>query len=812
MKILIVGASTAGLAVAQRLRRLDESLEITVLDQLARPGFATCAWPYYIGRDIAQKDLLDTTDAEYLKLRYNIALKTESRVVNVDPKAKTVELADGTKENYDILVIATGRHPVDRWDDTELPSYHVFDVDHAEKLDNALTNGLSDMTILGCGPLALEMAEALRKRDVKVTLVSEDERLYPHLDPEFSRLIENTLIEEGVTLHLGRTIMATKGPEIVLDNRESFKTQAILLAGKVVPTIEFLKGQADLSASGALKVDRNFKTSLDDVYAVGDVIETTDRLTGEPVDWPLANPAARQGRFLADMLMDQREEGYPGVTRTSIVRVFNQVVGTVGALESELQAKGQKKGEDYLTAMAYTASRASYYPLGELYPGAEDITLKVIFDKEGKLLGASGIGSTRIDKTLDILSAFLQMGATVDDLQTFEPAYAPPFTKVKDAINVVGDIARGVLDGTTQKVTIDEWVQNEDRVLLDVREPEETMVKPLKGSSINIPLGTLRDRIGELDPDKAYLAVCAAGLRAYLGERQLKAKGFDVKALQGGMLSYNRYHQKPEQHEAAPQAADTNVKEEKGTVDVMENREHLDLRGLSCPGPIVQLSKAMQDAADGTQFDVIASDPGFSRDITAWADNTGNQVVLNETDGGNIHVVVQKGGGAVVESKAGGSGVKEKTMIVFSGELDRAIASFIIANGSAAMGNKVNMFFTFWGLSAIKKRKPPKVKKGFMEKMFDIMLPNDSTKLPLSKMNFMGLGPKMMRYVMKQKQIDSLEDLIRQAKEAGIRMTACQMSMDVMGITKEELIDGVEVGGVASMLNDNDRSNMNLFI
>lgn len=810
MKVLILGASTAGLAAAQRLRRLDESLDITVLDRLERPGFATCAWPYYIGRDIAQKDLLDTTDAAYLKERYNIELQTGRDVVAVDPDAKTVSLADGESESYDILIVATGRKPVDRWDDTELPSYHVFDVDGAETLDNAITNGLSEMTIMGGGPVALEMAEALRKRDVDVTLVCEDERLYPQLDPEFSRLMQNTLIEEGVKLYLGRKIIATKGPEIVLDNRDSFTAQAVLLAGKVVPNLDFLQGQAELGPEGGLKVDAHFKTSLDDVYAVGDVIETVDRLTGEPVVWPLANPAARQGRFLADMLLDKREEGYPGVTRVSIVRVFHEVFGTVGALESELKAKGQEKGKDYLTAMLHTESRAPYYPLGEFYPAAEDITVKVIFDKQGKLLGASGIGSTRMDKTLDILSAFLQKGATVDDLQTFEPAYAPPFTTVKDPINILGDLARGELDGTTQKVAIDEWVADKERVLLDVREPEEALVKPLE-DSVNIPLGTLRDRTEELDPDKAYLAVCAAGLRGYLGERQLKAKGLDVKTLQGGMLSYNRYFKQAAAPEAeTPAAAATQAK--KGTVEVMENREHLDLRGLSCPGPIVQLAKAMENADDGTQFDIVASDPGFQRDVEAWADNTGNQVVLSERDGGDIHVVVQKGGGEVVQSAGGTGGAKEKTMIVFSGELDRAIASFIIANGSAAMGNKVNMFFTFWGLSAIKKQKGPKVKKGFMEKMFDIMLPNDSTKLPLSKMNFLGLGPKMMRYVMRQKQIDSLEDLIRQAQEAGIRMTACQMSMDVMGITKEELIDGVEVGGVATMLNDNDRSNMNLFI
>lgn len=224
----------------------------------------------------------------------------------------------------------------------------------------------------------------------------------------------------------------------------------------------------------------------------------------------------------------------------------------------------------------------------------------------------------------------------------------------------------------------------------------------------------------------------------------------------------------------------------------------------------------MNTLNDGDTLEVVATDPGFTRDIESWCKNTGNTLVSKSQEGGNFKAIILKGNSAPAVSTgnqvSSNPNTKEKTMIIFDGDLDKAIAAFIIANGAAAMGNKVHMFFTFWGLSLIRKPNANVSGKDFMSKMFSAMLPKGSTKLKLSQMNFLGAGPKMIRGVMKKKGVSSLEELIKQAQDAGVQMTACQMSMDIMGLTKEELIDGIEIGGVASMLDDSDNSNMNLFI
>ena len=247
----------------------------------------------------------------------------------------------------------------------------------------------------------------------------------------------------------------------------------------------------------------------------------------------------------------------------------------------------------------------------------------------------------------------------------------------------------------------------------------------------------------------------------------------------------------------------------------IENLEVANLCGLACPGPIVQVNKLLETKAEGEAIRVVATDPGFARDIESWCDNTGNMLLENTKKDGKFYATIQKGLVSVASTNTLAPAIpatKEKTMIIFDGDLDKAIAAFIIANGAAAMGNKVNMFFTFWGLSIIRKHEKQAVKKNFMSKMFSAMMPRGSKKLKLSQMNFMGAGAKMIKGVMKKHNVDSLEDLIQQALDSGVKITACQMSMDVMGLTKEELLDGVEIGGVASMLNDNDKSNMNLFI
>jgi peroxiredoxin family protein/TusA-related sulfurtransferase len=326
----------------------------------------------------------------------------------------------------------------------------------------------------------------------------------------------------------------------------------------------------------------------------------------------------------------------------------------------------------------------------------------------------------------------------------------------------------------------------------------------------------LRGRLSEIPANKKLIVFCGTGLRSYFAYRILVQSGFtDVWNLSGGYITYESATQKQSNEdifsaeyigkddhiyqgkEAAVPKADSK------TVDV-------DASGLQCPGPIMRLKNEMDRLSDGDVLNITASDPGFAKDVPAWCNMTGNKLLSVSSAGKKIIASVQKGGGKVLEAGSGGG--KNKTLIVFSDDLDRALASFVIANGAAATGKKVTMFFTFWGLNVIKKPGSASNDKDMMGKMFGMMLPKSSQGLGLSKINFAGMGPMMMRKRMKDKNVDSLEMMIMQAKKAGVQMIACQMSMDIMGVDAEELIEGVTIGGVASYLEEAEQSNLNLFI
>ena len=299
-------------------------------------------------------------------------------------------------------------------------------------------------------------------------------------------------------------------------------------------------------------------------------------------------------------------------------------------------------------------------------------------------------------------------------------------------------------------------------------------------------------------------------MRAYNAARILKQHGFDnVYVYPGGARFYQATHFDQVETDLAANAP---VADSGHTADTDEPTAsmRIDCSGMQCPGPIMKVFETMKGMRPGEVMEVSASDPGFARDIGAWCRRTGNTLLVNERQGDDYVALVRKGG--VPAPAAAASAPEGKTIIVFSGNLDKVLASFIIANGAAAMGRPVTMFFTFWGLTALRRPKKVKVKKSLIEKMFGAMLPRGTRKLTLSRMNMAGMGTAMMKMIMKQKNVDSLETLIQKALAAGVHLVACTMSMDVMGIHPEELIDGVELGGVGAYLGDAEESNVNLFI
>ena len=504
---------------------------------------------------------------------------------------------------------------------------------------------------------------------------------------------------------------------------------------------------------------------------------------------------------------------------TSIAKICDYTVAATGLNEKQLNQADKEYDKDYKISLVHPNSHAGYYP------AAMSMTIKLIFAVDGKVLGAQIVGFDGVDKRIDAIAAAIRLGASVEDLAELELAYAPPYSSAKDPVNMAGFVAMNQLEGLAEGIRVADLAKlGEDDVILDVREEVEKSAGSI-ADSVCIPLGKIREQLDRLDKSKNYITVCAVGLRAYIASRILRGHGYKSRFLMGGFRTYKML-----QKGSGCKTQESKFKDSGEAIDVVSSEEDssnatkhlpinhkeikLDVSGLCCPGPIVEVSKRLEDMEEGDVLSITSTDPGFYADIVSFVENTGQELIDRSSQSGKFYASIRKRADAGTELKGYScdNQRKDKSLIVFSGDLDKAIASFIIANGAVAMGDRVNMFFTFWGLNILRKNEKVAVKKDLLSKMFGFMMPRGSKKLGLSKMNMMGMGAQMIRKLMKDKNIYSLEDLIKTAQQSGIRIIACQMSMDVMGITKEELIEGVEVGGVATMLAANDKSNMNLFV
>ena len=555
--------------------------------------------------------------------------------------------------------------------------------------------------------------------------------------------------------------------------------------------------------AGGIWVDDYLQTSAADVYAVGDAIEFPHPLTGKSWLNYLANPANRQGRIVADNMVFGNTTKYEGAIGTSIAKVFDITVASTGLAAKRLK----QSGIPYISSTTHSASRAGYYP------DALPLTLKLTFDPaNGKLYGAQCVGYDGVDKRIDQIALLIKRSGTVYDLQRIEHTYAPPFSSAKDPIAIAGYVAGNIISGAMPVVT---WRQISeanctDTLLLDVRTREEFTFGAIPGA-VNIPLDELRGRIDELPHDKDIYIYCAIGLRGYLALKILMGHGFNrVKNLSGGYKTYATATA-PIVNTMAPVDTCCTTGVDTRRVDGQVKTVRIDACGLQCPGPVMKIKQAIDSISEGERIEMVATDAGFSRDAQAWCNTTGNRLVYKSEDKGKYTVVIEKGSSDTCTVLAAGGG-RAKTLIMFSDDLDKALATFVLANGAATTGQKVSIFFTFWGLNVIKKTAKPKVKKDIFGRMFGMMLPSSSLKLRLSKMSMLGIGDRMMRHIMKNKGIDSLESLRQQAIDSGVEFIACQMSMDVMGVKREELLDDVTVGGVATYMERAEEANVNLFI
>lgn len=814
-KIVIIGGVAGGASCAARLRRLDEEANIIMLERGEYISYANCGLPYHVGDVIKSRDALLLQSPEAMKKKYDIDVRVKNEVTSIDKENKKITVrrldsGETYEETYDTLVISTGsspvRPPIPGIGSSRIQTlWTVPDTDRIRALIKE--NKIKTAAVIGGGFIGLEMAENLRHAGLSVSLIEMLDQVMTPVDYEMAQLLHENILQNGVDLHLGDGVAGFEDQDgsvaITLKSGKTLSAELVILSIGVRPNSELAKA-AGLSVNerGGIVVDEYLKTSDPDIYAVGDVIQVDDLIFQEPTMIPLAGPANKQGRIAANNIAGAQET-YNKTQGTSVAKVFDLAVASTGANEKALIKRGLQKGSDYESIIITQNSHAGYYP------GAVPITLKLLFSADGKkIFGAQIVGRDGVDKRIDTLAVAIRLGAGISDLKSLELAYAPPFSSAKDPVNMAGFVAENLITGKVAFSAWDAVEQNPETVLLDVREDAELMAFSLPNAK-HIPLGQLRSRLKELDPSRKIIVFCAIGVRAYNAARLLMQNGFhNVKLYPGGARFYQSTHYTADGVLPSEQTvySDSGQME---TKNIPTSAMRLDCSGMQCPGPIMKVFETMKEMPDGAVMEVSASDPGFTRDIGAWCRRTGNELMACELRGKDYVALVKKGTPAAPEKVEAAEG---KTIIVFSGDLDKVLASFIIANGAAAMGRPVTMFFTFWGLTALRKSEKQPVRKSLVESMFGFMLPRGSKKLKLSKMNMGGMGTAMMKKIMNDKNVDSLETLIQKAMKSGVKIVACTMSMDVMGIQAEELIDGVELGGVGAYLGDAEESNVNLFI
>jgi NADPH-dependent 2,4-dienoyl-CoA reductase/sulfur reductase-like enzyme/peroxiredoxin family protein/rhodanese-related sulfurtransferase/TusA-related sulfurtransferase len=832
-RIVIVGGVAGGASAAAKARRMSEEAEIVLLERGNDISFANCGLPYHVGGIIPDRARLLVQSPQAMRQRFAVDVRTRSEVLRINRPQKTVVVHDRAKDRqyeqpYDVLILSPGAEPV-RPPIPGADHKRVFtlrslaDMDAIKAVVDAGRGEKSAAApmaavVVGGGYIGLEMTEVLAHRGLAVSLVELETQVMGPIDPEMATPLHEHLRQQGVDLCLNSSVTA-------IQEREG-QLEVLLSTGRVIPCGLVIlaigvRPEARLAAEAGLTigqrkgivVDDHMRTSDPDIYAVGDAIEVEDLVGGFPAVIPLAGPANRQGRIAAINALGG-DAVYERTQGTAICKVFDLAVGMTGLSEKALK----RAGLAYEKVYVHPANHAGYYP------GATQISLKLLFDPQnGKILGAQCVGARGVDKRIDVLAVAIRAGMTVYDLEKLELAYAPPFGSAKDPVNYAGFVAANVLRKEVGICHVPDVINpGANQLLLDVRTAPEVQQGTIPGS-IHIPIDELRGRLGELPRDKEVLAFCQVGLRGYLACRILSQNGIACRNLTGG---YKTYGQVMGLMSSKPKIL-REIKEDTGQAGAEPHRtahksaevvKEIDARGLQCPGPILELKQAMDQIQPGQAVRISVSEPAFAAELDGWCHTTGSRLRDKQLNKGVLTAVVEKGPARTVpvtaseETPDGVTTNAHKTLVVFSDAFDKAMAAFIIANGAAAMGSAVTMFFTFWGVNLLRRAQAVAVRKTFIERMFGWMMPRGAGRTTLSQMNMAGMGTAMIKSIMRKKNVLSLPELIAAAKNSGVRLVACTMTMDLMGLKREELLDGVEEGGVAMYLDRAGSANVNLFI
>jgi len=543
MKVLIVGGVAGGASTATRLRRLDEKAEIIMFERGNYISFANCGLPYYLSDTIQKKEDMVVQTPESLGKRFNLDIRIRQEVTEIDRKEKTVKIHDYTNvntyiEKYDKLLLSPGAKPfippIQGLDSNKV--FSLRDIPDVVAIkDYIKQKNPRRIVIFGAGYIGIEIAENLKKAGFIVTIIELMDQILGPLDYEMATLVHQHLKEKEVEFYLSDPVQSIEHDGscqiLILASGKKIKTDMIIMGVGVRPEIGLAKDAGlDIGTTGGIKVNKYLQTSDPDIYAVGDAIEVSDYISGNPALIPLAGPANKQGRTAAGNILGKKEV-YNGSQGSSIIKVFDITIATTGNNEKLLK----RNGISYQKSYTHSPSHAGYYP------GASPISLKILFSPDdGKILGAQAVGKEGVDKRIDVIATAIRVGLNVSDLENLELCYAPPYGSAKDPVNMAGYVANNIIKGDVEIFHWDEFEQHDlnNSIILDVRKPnecEEGMIE----KAINIPLDELRERLVELDKNKLILIYCQVGLRGYLAYRLLKLNGFSkIKNLSGGYKTY----------------------------------------------------------------------------------------------------------------------------------------------------------------------------------------------------------------------------------------------------------------------------------
>ncbi|MHA1374646.1 MAG: FAD-dependent oxidoreductase [Promethearchaeota archaeon] len=624
-KVVIIGGVAGGASAAARLRRLMEDVEITVLEKGEYVSFANCGLPYYIGHIIKNQSQLELMTPEEFWDRFRIAIKVNHEAISINKKKKTVMVKNLENDkafelDYDYLVLSPGATPIVPPFEgiNDVPIFTLRTIPDSVKIKQFVEkNDVKHATIIGGGFIGLEMAENLKLRGAKVKIVEMLDQVMGPIDKEIAQFVHQELLLNGVCLQLEDPVDSFKCDSdncfhVIPKSGKSIETDMIIMAIGVKPESRLAKDAGiEIGPRGHIVVDEQMKTSDPSIFAIGDAVQVKNFITQEPMGIPLAGPANKQGRIVADVIAG-RDTKYQGILGASVVKVFDLTVSTVGLSEKQVKKTDIKYEKIYI----HPNNHAGYYP------GAIPITLKLIFEvPSGKILGAQAAGGPGTEKRIDVISTVIKFNGTVFDLEELELTYAPPYGSAKDPVNMAGFVASNVI---RRDMPIWHWhdiekIRANNSFFLDVRTSDEYQVGTIEGA-VNISDLELRSRLDEVPKDKNIYVICEVGFRGYLSTRLLIQKGYRVKNLSGGYKLFKTAIATTEEIATECGASEEIIEEmieRKSTV--IDDYVEVDACGLSCPGPLTALIKSLEALPENKKLKIYATDPGFKASVEAYA-------------------------------------------------------------------------------------------------------------------------------------------------------------------------------------------------